>query len=201
MRLSRILLALLFAVCLAAAHGPLVAHGGGLDRCGGHNDRKHGGYHVHNQAQYCVCYPESAGCGGEKAPAKPRTPRPAGPGQTQGLVGVPDGEATTATVYVTGSGTKYHRKGCQYLTTTARATTLAKAAKSKSPCKVCRPPTLAPPALGSLGTLAAPKATAGGDAATPRSTVTTRCAATTQKGTRCKRTAQAGSFYCSQHSR
>ena len=34
------------------------AHGGRTDSCGGHNDRKRGGYHVHNQAKYNNCYPE-----------------------------------------------------------------------------------------------------------------------------------------------
>lgn len=38
------------------------AHGGGLDSCGGHHDRKRGGYHVHRMANYCACYPEEAIC-------------------------------------------------------------------------------------------------------------------------------------------
>ena len=33
------------------------AHSGGTDSCGGHNDRKLGGYHVHNYSKYCRCYP------------------------------------------------------------------------------------------------------------------------------------------------
>jgi hypothetical protein len=45
-------------------------HGGGVDRCGGHTNRKTGAYHVHNQAAYCVCHPEAEGCSGE--PAKPK---------------------------------------------------------------------------------------------------------------------------------
>ena len=44
-----------------------LAHGGGIDRCGGHNDRKRGGYHVHNMAKYCACNPSAAEC--KKAPA------------------------------------------------------------------------------------------------------------------------------------
>src|SRR6185295_20318216 len=31
----------------------LRAHGAELDSCGGHNDREHGGYHVHNWMAYC----------------------------------------------------------------------------------------------------------------------------------------------------
>jgi micrococcal nuclease len=54
---------------------PAGAHGGGLDGCGGHNDRKRGGYHVHNHALYCQCYPEADGC----APDKDATPSAASP--------------------------------------------------------------------------------------------------------------------------
>jgi hypothetical protein len=42
--------------------GPVFAHGGGLDKCGGHKDRKQGGYHVHDQTKYCSCYPQSENC-------------------------------------------------------------------------------------------------------------------------------------------
>lgn len=45
-------------VTLGLATTSLAAHSGGTDRCGGHNDRKRGGYHVHNRAKYCACYPE-----------------------------------------------------------------------------------------------------------------------------------------------
>jgi len=38
------------------------AHGGGLDSCGGHHDRKRGGYHVHRIANYCACHPEETVC-------------------------------------------------------------------------------------------------------------------------------------------
>jgi hypothetical protein len=33
------------------------AHSGGTNSCGGHNDRKRGGYHVHNYSKHCGCYP------------------------------------------------------------------------------------------------------------------------------------------------
>ncbi|HSW51918.1 MAG TPA: YHYH domain-containing protein [Sulfuricaulis sp.] len=52
--------------------GPVFAHGGGLDKCGGHKDRKQGDYHVHDQARYCSCNPRSENCsakeGGERKP-------------------------------------------------------------------------------------------------------------------------------------
>lgn len=38
------------------------AHSGRTDSCGGHNDRKHGGYHVHNLTKYCTCYPDAPEC-------------------------------------------------------------------------------------------------------------------------------------------
>lgn len=38
------------------------AHSGGTNSCGGHNDRKRGGYHVHNFVKYCVCHPNVKGC-------------------------------------------------------------------------------------------------------------------------------------------
>ncbi|MFZ3072286.1 MAG: YHYH domain-containing protein [Thermodesulfobacteriota bacterium] len=42
------------------------AHSGRTDSCGGHNDRKHGGYHVHNHSKYCSCYPDVPECKQEK---------------------------------------------------------------------------------------------------------------------------------------
>ena len=42
------------------------AHGGRTDACGGHNDRKHGGYHVHNYSKYCACNPDAPECKKEK---------------------------------------------------------------------------------------------------------------------------------------
>lgn len=38
---------LLILIALALATLALIAHGGGLDSYGGHNDRKRGGYHFH----------------------------------------------------------------------------------------------------------------------------------------------------------
>ncbi len=37
-------------------------HGGGIDRCGGHNDRKAGTYHVHQYNKYCKCNPKAKRC-------------------------------------------------------------------------------------------------------------------------------------------
>lgn len=47
---------------LVASTSNVFAHGGGTDRCGGHHNRKQGGYHVHNYAKYCACNPDSSEC-------------------------------------------------------------------------------------------------------------------------------------------
>lgn len=63
MRRTILVVAATFLLLQLAAGGSLLrAHGGGLDSCGGHNDRKHGGYHVHNHAAYCRCNPSAADC-------------------------------------------------------------------------------------------------------------------------------------------
>jgi hypothetical protein len=46
------------------------------------------------------------------------------------------------TVYVTRTGTKYHRDGCRYLSKSKIPMSLKEAAKRYEPCKVCRPPVM-----------------------------------------------------------
>lgn len=53
----------------------------------------------------------------------------------------PDQAGGEVKVYVTESGTKYHRAGCRYLSKSMRELTLADAAKRYEPCSVCKPPT------------------------------------------------------------
>lgn len=55
--------------------GQAYAHGGGLDACGGHNDRKRGGYHVHRMANFCACYPEQSVCKEESGKEKYGKPK------------------------------------------------------------------------------------------------------------------------------
>ena len=43
------------------------------------------------------------------------------------------------TVYITNSGKKYHRDGCQYLRKSKHAISLSEARKTHSPCKRCKP--------------------------------------------------------------
>lgn len=50
--------------------------------------------------------------------------------------------ATGVIVYVTRSGSKYHREGCPHLTKTQRPIPLAEAVRRYEPCKRCKPPRL-----------------------------------------------------------
>lgn len=58
-------------------------------------------------------------------------PEPAAVAPAEGRAGL--------TVYVSGSGTKYHRHGCRHLKS-SKALTLADASLRYEPCKVCHPP-------------------------------------------------------------
>ena len=89
----------------------------------------------------------------------------------------------TTTVYVTKSGTKYHRDGCRHLSRSKIRMPLGQAALHHGPCRVCSPPTL----KGAEVLPVSPAAQPG------------RCQAITKKGTQCKRKAKPGSKYCWQH--
>ena len=81
MRTTRSCVVVLLAVCLMSE--PVLGHGGGLDRCGGHNNRKSGGYHVHNHALAAAC---------RNARSSAPTPAPAGAtATTQRLTEAPTG--------------------------------------------------------------------------------------------------------------
>lgn len=78
---------------------------------------------------------------GTAAGAGTQTPAPAsatewpGEGRTA-RASEPEGE----TVYVTRTGSKYHRSGCQYLRRSRIPVSLKEAKRSYEPCSVCRPP-------------------------------------------------------------
>ena len=93
------------------------------------------------------------------------------------------------TVYVTKSGTMYHRAGCSSLAKSMIPMPLTEAAARYGPCSRCSPPTLASPA-GSTGAVSSGAATGTYDG---------RCQAITKKGIQCSRRAQVGSGYCWQH--
>jgi hypothetical protein len=52
----------LLPLALMIASASALAHPGGLDKCGGHNDKQRGGYHVHDKQKYCACNPSSGEC-------------------------------------------------------------------------------------------------------------------------------------------
>ena len=104
------------------------------------------------------------------------------------------------TVYVTKSGTKYHIAGCRSLAKSQIPMSLEEAVVRYGACSICRPPTLS--ATGAAATAPLPVTSSPRTAST--SALTTKsssqqCAATTKAGSRCKRTASAGSAYCWQH--
>jgi hypothetical protein len=49
-------------------------------------------------------------------------------------------ERAETTVYVTRTGSKYHRAGCRYLSKSMIPITLSDAKAKYSPCSVCNPP-------------------------------------------------------------
>jgi endonuclease YncB( thermonuclease family) len=49
-------------------------------------------------------------------------------------------EVEEETVYVTRTGSKYHRSGCRYLRSSAIPMSLSRAKESYSPCSICNPP-------------------------------------------------------------
>lgn len=98
-------------------------------------------------------------------------------------------------VYVTKTGSKYHRATCGSLSKSKIEMPLTKAAARYGACKNCKPPVpAATPATAAAGPSAKPPAV---QRAAP--VANGRCQATTQKGTQCSRKAQAGRNYCYQH--
>jgi endonuclease YncB( thermonuclease family) len=95
-------------------------------------------------------------------------------------------------VYVTRTGTKYHRDGCRSLSQSKSPMSLKEAAARYGPCNSCKPPTLSE----------APAAVPAESSAPPRTSAPTtsrRCAAITKAGTQCSRNASPGKAYCWQH--
>lgn len=102
-------------------------------------------------------------------------------------------------VYVTKTGKKYHQVECRTLRASRIPMKLGEASKVFGACAVCKPPLLP---LASAAAAATPPATTPStrSSAPPAPpTASRQCAATTKKGTRCSRTAKAGSAYCWQH--
>ena len=99
------------------------------------------------------------------------------------------------TVYVTKTGTKYHREWCNSLRSSRIPMALSKAAERYGPCKICKPPV---PGGTGTGEARDPGRAEPSKPSKSRET-SARCQATTRKGTQCSRRAKAGSRYCWQH--
>lgn len=65
---------------------------------------------------------------------------------SSGRVATDPADDDSQTVYITKTGTKYHRAGCQHLSKSSIPISLAKAIASYGPCSHCNPPTAPSPA-------------------------------------------------------
>ena len=99
-------------------------------------------------------------------------------------------------VYVTKTGSKYHRASCSSLSRSKIEMSLAQAAARYGACKNCKPPVLKTAPVTAAAVAPSAKSPAVERAAP---VVGGRCQATTKKGTQCSRKAQAGRSYCWQH--
>jgi hypothetical protein len=98
--------------------------------------------------------------------------------------------AQAQTVYITKTGSKYHRDNCRYLSKSKFATDLKEAkAHGYTPCSVCKP--------SGNGATIQPQGQQLQKQPTP--SASTRCTATTKAGTRCSRTTTNPNGRCWQH--
>lgn len=105
--------------------------------------------------------------------------------------------AVSQTVYVTKTGKKYHESGCGSLSSSSFSLTLDEAIQQGyTPCKRCNPPTTVSGKTSNEIKTVVPQTT---KKTKEKNTYSSRCIATTKKGTQCKRNAEPGSNYCWQH--
>ena len=107
------------------------------------------------------------------------------------------------TVYITKTGTKYHRSECRYLSQSKISVSLSEAKdRGYGPCSVCKPPIqLSSKPITEKSQVINPTSvkTDNKQQVSPSTSERQQCAAITQAGTRCKRLADIGSRYCWQH--
>src|SRR5262249_46336363 len=137
---------------------------------------------VHNYTLWCQCHPEDSACKSSSKPAESSLV----PTTSAKSNAVTTPAATT--VYVTKTGSKYHRAGCSSLRYSAIPMSLDEAAKSYGPCSRCSPPTPSPSSR-----------TAEASHSVGSEPASRQCAAITKSGKRCSRSAAEGSIYCWQH--
>lgn len=153
--------AVIVALILLFDGGGVFSHSGRTDSSGGHYNRKTGGYHYHGTPRastptYSRTTPSS---GTQNSTAQSgavqsreiaelasemkrlRAAVEALDASVQKLI-VKVGVASTdtaATVYITRTGSKYHRSSCSYLRSSKIPISLTDAKKQYSPCSICKP--------------------------------------------------------------
>jgi endonuclease YncB( thermonuclease family) len=110
------------------------------------------------------------------------------------LAAIPQTADQDVAVYVTRSGTKYHRAGCRSLARSQIPIALADAMARYGACGICKPPTAIANTPAVAPVVTTPRPTKPSAPAT-----SSRCQAITKRGTQCSRNAQAGRSYCWQH--
>jgi len=100
------------------------------------------------------------------------------------------------TVCITRTGAKYHKETCHYLKYSSYKVSLKEATtRGYTACSVCKPGTLRTHS-GATAPAATPQRLNSGSG---QSATTRQCSATTQAGTRCKRTTTSSNGKCWQH--
>jgi len=110
--------------------------------------------------------------------------------------------ADTTTVYITATGSKYHRRQCQHLHDSRIEKKLGAVKGTYGPCGTCKP--IGTDGVSSSSPSAKPAtsyATGSGATEAPKSTSgqSVQCSGRTQKGARCKRMITNSSGRCYQH--
>jgi methylphosphotriester-DNA--protein-cysteine methyltransferase len=107
--------------------------------------------------------------------------------------------SVSQTVYVTKTGKKYHESSCGSLSKSSFSLTLDEAVQQGyTACKRCNPTTSVSGSTTNEIKTVVPK-TETQTKKKESNRYSTRCIATTKKGSQCKRNAQSGSNYCWQH--
>lgn len=103
-------------------------------------------------------------------------------------------DTSQSEVFITKTGTKYHKAGCRYLSKSKLPISLQEAESHYGPCSVC----YSPVSGSQERRYQAPTLTTDGSEKN-QGFGSGRCQATTQKGAQCKRSAQPGRNFCWQH--
>lgn len=121
------------------------AHPGRTDSSGGHKDNKNksglGSYHYHCGGNPAHLH-KSGVCPYDYIPTPKPTPTPTKkPSKVENKKNGTEKQSSKTTVYITETGTKYHKDGCSYLKKSKIKSTL-KDVKDKGlePCSRCNPP-------------------------------------------------------------